>query len=74
MRCRYCGGNTRWTEKFCNGGISFTTRNTSCGAPLHTPDCKRELGCDCPDKPFQDGEIDSKGKVYDSKKGWIKLV
>jgi len=72
MECRYCGGNTRWTEKFCNGGTSMTTSNSSCGAPLHTPDCNRERFCDCHSKPFQDGEIDSEGKVFDSKKGWIK--
>lgn len=71
MKCSYCGGSTRWTEKFC-GGTSMTN-NTECGAPMHRPDCNLQggRGCSCPERPFQNGEIDKQGKVFDEKKGWI---
>ncbi len=71
MKCSYCGNQTRWTEKFCDPSSMFAGK---CGAPLHRPDCnlKGERGCSCPDRPFQDGEIDQKGKVFRKDKGWIK--
>jgi len=68
MKCSYCGGNTRWTETFCGGSSMFN--NTECGAPLHRPGCNRERDCDCPNKPFTNGEIDKDGKVFHEGKGW----
>ena len=72
MKCSYCGGNTRWIEKFCGGESAFN--NCKCGAPLHRPDCnlKGERDCSCPDRPFQDGEIDKQGKVFRIEKGWME--
>ena len=32
MKCSYCGGNTRYTEKFCGGESAFN--NCECGAPM----------------------------------------
>jgi len=71
MDCSYCGGHTRWTEKFC-GGTSID--NVECGAPMHRPDCNTngEIDCTCPKRPFQDGEIDKYGKVFRENKGWVK--
>lgn len=68
MKCRCCGGNSRWTNDFCDG---FGISQGYCGGPLHNPGCRKEKDCGCDLKPILIGMKAKDGTIWNGVK-WIK--